>query len=105
MIIEWWATTMANMAKSLSVAKRFFSQTPTPASDSPPFKKTQADLWHQMADVASNTHDRFADPWGLLAMDLASGQQSAASAELVSSGLTLRLKRSTAPGGAATSAV
>ena len=106
-LIEWWATTMANMAKSLSAAKHFFSQTPPPATDSPAFKKVQADLWHQMADVAANTHDRFADPWGLLAMDLASGQQSVASAELVSSGLTLRVKRTatSASGGSTTSAV
>ena len=92
-LIEWWAKTMAGMGESLSAAKRFFSQTPPPASDSPAFKKVQADLWHQMADVARKTHDRFSDPWGLLAMDLASGQKSAASARIVSAGLTLRVER------------
>jgi hypothetical protein len=81
------------MALSLSSAKHFFSQTPPPATDSPAFKKVQADLWHQMAEVASNTHDRFSDPWGLLAMDLASGQQSVASGQIVSSGLTLKVDR------------
>ena len=84
---------MANMGKSLSAAKRFFSQTPPPAPDSPAFKKLQADLWHQMADVASKTHDRFSDPWGLLAMDLASGQKSVASARIVSCGLTMKVER------------
>jgi len=93
LLIEWWATTMAHMALSLSSAKHFFSQTPPPATDSPAFKKVQADLWHQMAEVASNTHDRFSDPWGLLAMDLASGQQSVASGQIVSSGLTLKVDR------------
>jgi hypothetical protein len=92
-LIEWWATTMAGMGKSLSAAKRFFSQNPPPASGSPAFQKVQTDLWHQMADVARNTHDRFSDPWGLVAMDLASGQQSMASAQLVSSALTLRVQR------------
>lgn len=92
-LIEWWATTMARMAQSLSAAKRFFSQVPPSASDSQDFKRVQADLWHQMAGVASNTHDRFSDPWGLLAMDLASGQQSAASARIVSPGLTLSVER------------
>jgi len=92
-LIEWWATTMAGMGKTLSAAKRFFSQTPPPATGSPAFEKVQADLWHQMANVASKTHDRFSDPWGLLAMDLASGQKSAASARIVSSGLTLRVER------------
>jgi hypothetical protein len=92
-LIEWWATTMAHMAQSLSSAKRSFSQQPPIARDSPAFKSVQTDLWHQMAEVASNTHDRFSDPWGLLAMDLASGQQAVASARIVSSGLSLSVER------------
>jgi hypothetical protein len=92
-LIEWWATTMARIAESLSAAKRFFSQSPPPATSSPASQKMQSDLWHQMADVARNTHDSFSDPWGVLAMDLASGQKSAASAQIVSTGLTLRVER------------
>ncbi len=92
-LIEWWATTMASMGPSLSAAKQFFSQNPPLARGNPAFEKVQAELWHQMADVARNTHDRFSDPWGLLAMDLASGQQSMASAQIVSSGLTLSVGR------------
>jgi hypothetical protein len=92
-LIEWWATTMAHMAQSLSAARRFFSQNPPPAPGSPAFKSTQTDLWHQMADVARNSHDRFSDPWGLVAMDLASGQQAVASARIVSSGLSLSVER------------
>ena len=103
-LIEWWATTMASMGQSLSSAKHFFSQVPPPAIDSPAFKKVQADLWHQMANVTRNTHDRFSDPWGLLAMDLASGQQSVASAQIVSSGLTLKVDRPKLVAAAGTSA-
>ena len=93
LLIEWWATTMSRLAVTLSAAKRFFAQKPAPASNSPAFQKVQADLWHRMAEVASNTHDRFADPWGLVAMDLASGQRSVASARIVSPGLTLKVER------------
>jgi hypothetical protein len=96
-LIEWWATTMARMAQSLSAAKRFFSQTPPPAPSSAAFQKVESDLWHQIADVAKNTHDRFSDPWGVLAMDLASGQKSVASAQVVSPSLTLRVERSSSP--------
>jgi hypothetical protein len=96
-LIEWWATTMARMAQSLSAAKSFFSQTPPPAPSGAAFQKVQADLWKQMADVARNTHDRFSDPWGMLAMDLSSGQQSVASAQIVSPSLTLRVERTPAP--------
>ena len=96
-LIEWWATTMARMAQSLSAAKSFFSQTPPPAPSGAAFQKVQADLWKQMADVARNTHDRFSDPWGMLAMDLASGQQSVASGQIVSPSLTLRVERTPAP--------
>jgi hypothetical protein len=92
-LIEWWATTMARMAQSLSSAKRAFAQQPPLAEDSPAFKSIEADLWHQMAEVAQNTHDRFSDPWGVLAMDLASGQQSVASARIVSTGLALSVAR------------
>lgn len=96
-LIAWWASTMANMAQSLSTAKRFFSQQPPPASNAPAFKQIQNDLWHQMAEVASKTHDRFSDPWGLLAMDMASGQRCAASAQIVSPALTLSVKRASPP--------
>jgi hypothetical protein len=92
-LIAWWASTMAEMGQSLSAAKRFFSTDPPPANNSPAFAKVQSDLWRQMADVARNTHDRFSDPWGLLAMDLASGQKAVASARIVSAGLTLNVER------------
>lgn len=97
LLIEWWATTMANMAQTLSAAKRFFSQEPPPTPGTPAFEKVQTDLWHQMANVARNTHDRFSDPWGVLAMDLTSGQKAVASAQIVSAGLTLRVERTKAP--------
>ena len=93
LLIEWWATTMSRLAVTLSGAMRFFAQKPAPASNSPAFQKAQADLWHRMADVASNTHDRFSDPWGLVAMDLASGQRSEAGARIVSPGLTFNVAR------------
>jgi hypothetical protein len=96
-LIAWWATTMARMSQSLSAAKQFFSQVPPPSADSPAFKKVQSDLWHQMADVARNTHDSFSDPWGVLAMDSASGQKSVASARIVSTGLTLNVERTMTP--------
>lgn len=92
-LIAWWATTMSRMAQSLAAARKFFSQTPPASADSADFKKVQADLWHQMASVVSNTHDRFSDPWGLLAMDLASGQQCEATARIVSAGLALSAER------------
>jgi len=84
---------MSRLAVTLSAAKHFFAQKPAPASNSPAFRKAQAGLWHRMADVASKTHDRFADPWGVVAMDLASGQRSAASARIVSPSLTLSVAR------------
>ena len=93
LVIEWWAATMANMAQTLSGARSVLSQTPPPAQGSPEFEKVQTDLWRRMADVVRNTQDRFSDPWGVLAMDLASGQRSAASAQIVSTGLILRAER------------
>ena len=96
-LIAWWATAMAHMAQTLSAARRFFSQSPPPATDSPAFASVQNDLWHKMADVASNTQDRFSDPWGLLAMDLASGQRSVASGQIVSPPLTLTVRREALP--------
>jgi hypothetical protein len=99
-LIEWWATTMAKMATSLAAVKRFLSQDPAPSPDSPEFKKVQVDLWHEMADVAKNTHDRFAEPWGFLAMDLASGQQAKLRAEITSPRLVLILDRPARPAAA-----
>jgi hypothetical protein len=92
-LIAWWATTMARMSKSLASARRFFAQDPPPSPQSPEFAKTQNDLWNEMAEVTANTQDRFAEPWGLLAMDLASGQQSAANARITSPHLSLMVER------------
>lgn len=92
-LIAWWATTMSRMAKSLATARRFFGQDPPPSPQSAGFAKMQSDLWNEMAEVTANTQDRFAEPWGLLAMDIASGQQSAASAQITSPRLSLKVDR------------
>lgn len=96
LLIEWWADTMSKLAVTLSAARRFFAQDPPPAANSPAFKQVQDNLWRRMAEVASNTHDRFGDPWGLIAMDLASGRHSQASARIVSPHLTIQVARAPA---------
>lgn len=96
-LIEWWATTMVEMAASLAAVQRLLSQDPAPSPNSPEFKKVQGDLWHEMGEVAKYTHDRFAEPWGFLAMDLASGQQAKVRAQITSPRLALILERPARP--------
>jgi len=93
-LIEWWATAMAEMAQTLARVRPLLAQTPPPDMNGDAFKKVQAELWEKMSVVGKNTHDRFAEPWGLLAMDLASGQRSHADVQITSPRLALLLERS-----------
>jgi hypothetical protein len=50
-------------------------------------------LGSKLKDVASKTKSEFGDPWGLVAMDQASGQRATAAARLNSSTLAILRER------------
>ena len=70
--IVWWAKTMAATAEKLARIRQF-------ATDATASKQLRADLANHLRSVAADTRDEFGRPWGLIAMDIASGNKSAAS--------------------------
>lgn len=97
LIIEWWATAMSGVARPLAELRRFLKEKPLTDPHDNNLSKLRGKLNQQIRNVLLKTHDRFSDPWGLVAMDLASGQRGEASMLISSPALTLTLKREKTP--------
>jgi hypothetical protein len=81
-LIKWWAAAMHAMGVALSALSDFVRHNPAWDPQDPAFKKKRSDLDSALAEVAATTKDQFAEPWGLLAMDLAAGGTAPASARI-----------------------
>ncbi|HUI41983.1 MAG TPA: hypothetical protein VL523_08445 [Terriglobia bacterium] len=75
-LIEWWAGAMSSMGVALAALTAYVARNPKWDPQDSTFKKLRSDLDSAMAKVAANTQNQFAEPWGLLAMDLAAGQKA-----------------------------
>jgi hypothetical protein len=87
-LIVWWAGAMSGMAVALSNLLAYVAQHPQADAK---FKELRASLDSAMGQVANHTQSQFAEPWGLLAMDLASGQKAKKSLQLVCPRVVLAL--------------
>ena len=92
-VIIWWAESMNALGKSLAEIRDFISNNPGADPLAEPFKGLRKKLASKLKDVAANTKSEFGDPWGLIAMDQASGQQAKASARLSSPTLAIIRER------------
>ena len=90
-LIVWWAGAMHDTAIALTNLLGYMVQHPQWDPQDNAFKKLRSSLDQTMATVSKNTKSQFAEPWGLLAMDLASGQRSAKGLQLICSRATLAL--------------
>ncbi len=90
-LIRWWAGSMHDMGKALVAILSFIAANHTLDRENNTFKQLRNKLESAMASVVSNTHAQFSEPWGILALDLASDQQSATSLQLVSPRTTIVL--------------
>jgi len=102
-LIVWWADAMHDMAVALSTLLGYIAQHPQWDPQDNAFKKLRSNLDDTMAEVSKNTKDQFAEPWGLIAMDLASGRKSAKELQLICARLALALSSSGAQTRAAVS--
>jgi hypothetical protein len=93
-LIVWWAGAMHDMAVALSSLLGYLAQHPQWDPQDNAFKKLRSSLDQTMAKVSKNTKDQFAEPWGLLAIDLASGHKSTKALQLICPRLTLALSNS-----------
>jgi len=98
-VIVWWAGAMRSAAERLAEMRAFFNTNPQPSPDDRPFQQLRDKLAEELARVAANTKEDFGRPWGLLAMDLASGRQ--ADAVVIITGPRLALSTQRAKGVAA----
>ena len=92
-VIVWWAESMHEMAERLAEVREFLVQNPNVDHENNTFKKLRQKLAKKLKEVAINTKAQFSDPWGLVAMDLASGRKAEAEVQVTSVQLTWRRER------------
>lgn len=79
-VIKWWARSMKEMSESLAEVRKFIESNPGIDSGNKKFTALRKNLASKLKDVASKTKGKFGDPWGLVAMDQASGGRASAKA-------------------------
>jgi hypothetical protein len=94
--IRWWAKEMRQMAQKLSDVRAFLKNKPKLDPDNNEFKALRRDLADHLKGVASRTRSEFGDPWGLVAMDLATGETAKARAQLTGPRVAVALERGAA---------
>jgi hypothetical protein len=90
-LITWWSGAMRNTSVSLAGLLAYLKQNPGWSPLDAKFLALRGDLEKKLAAVAAKTQSQFSEPWGLVAMYMASGQQAARSLRLVCTKLTLLL--------------
>jgi hypothetical protein len=91
-LIRWWAMAMRGMAVKLAEIRKAIKDDPTMKPDNNTFIGLRRELAKHLKGVAENTRKEFGDdPWGLVAMDSASGR--AAKAEAIVTGPRVALRR------------
>lgn len=92
-LIMWWTSAMSSMGDGLAKLLTFIAQNPRWDPENNTFKKLRADLDKKMVAVAQNTQAQFGEPWGLLALDLASNQKSLTTVNITGPKLTFTASR------------
>jgi hypothetical protein len=95
-VIVWWADAMRTTAEVLAEMRAFLSANPGVDLNGDDFQKLRKKLAGQLRKVAANTKKEFGQPWGLVAMDFASGRRAAAELRILGPRLTVALSRSVA---------
>ena len=91
-LIVWWAETMADAAAKLAEMRRFLAdRDPATLDADATFQKLRDGLASSLADSLRKNKASFDDPWGLLALFMASRGAAEISALVVSPKLTLSL--------------
>jgi hypothetical protein len=93
LIVEWWAEAMAGVSEPLADLRVFLSKQRITDPHNNTLSKLRGVLNARLKSVIANAHDRFSQPWGLMAMDLASGGRADAKFTISSPGLSLTLAR------------
>lgn len=92
-IIKWWASAMSNLGQSLSKLLAFLNASGNVDPKNNTFIALRGDLNKKLKAAAQQTHNQFSEPWGLVAMDMASGQRSQTTFLLLCPRVSLSLSR------------
>jgi hypothetical protein len=91
-VIVWWAQAMATAAERLADMTTFLAgRHPTALDKDPQFQKRRSDLEDAVTKTIRRNTATFDDPWGLVALFMASAGTARAAASIVSPRLTLFL--------------
>jgi hypothetical protein len=81
-VIRWWAQEMRGLALKLAEIRSFIKANPKVGPDNNTFNGLRRGLAEHLKGVASRTRSEFGDPWGLVAMDLATGRSAKAEGQV-----------------------
>ena len=79
LVIVWWAKAMRKLAEEMVKVRKFFDDHPDASPSGNAVRKVRERFRKRVAEVAKTTKKQFGDPWGLIAMDLATEQRAWAS--------------------------
>lgn len=97
-VIVWWAATMRGTAEKLAAMRAFLASRPGVVWTDADFQSRRDDLAGHLKAVANDTKEEFGRPWGLIAMDIVSGQAADASIQITGPRLALHRERPKALG-------
>lgn len=81
-VIRWWAKEMRQLGEKLAEIRNFLKDKPKIDPENNDFKALRRSLAEHLKGVAGRTREEFGDPWGLVAMDLATGKAAKAKAQV-----------------------
>jgi len=96
LVIRWWAKEMRQLGEKLAEVRNFLKDKPKIDPENNDFKALRRGLAEHLKGVASRTKEEFGDPWGLVAMDLATGRAAKARAQLTGPRVAFTRERDTA---------
>jgi hypothetical protein len=92
-VIKWWAEAMEEMSEGLAEMRKFLDEHPGIDPENKTFKSKRKKLGSKLKVVVSKTKKQFGDPWGLVAMDQASGGRAGARALITGPNLAVFRER------------
>ncbi len=84
---------MGGVSRALAEMEKFLDETPEGPERAEGMKGRREDLTKLLGSAMKNNRARFGDPWGLVALDLASGRRCTARVRVTSNGLTFNSER------------
>jgi hypothetical protein len=96
-VIKWWSQAMHRMAVELEKVDAFIREHPQADLEGQEFSPLRERLRKSLESVAKNVKAQFGDPWGVVAMDIASNHKAEARFRLVCPLVSLNLSRGGGP--------